>query len=76
MVPEALSRFRAERRNRTRTRGDEMIYTRTLRATGFVAMLALLSTVGVEYLSFSAADGLLERSGWSLRPQLGLKLRY
>lgn len=38
--------------------------------------VGLLGTVGVEYLSFSADDGLPERSGWSLRPQVGLKLRY
>lgn len=39
-------------------------------AVGFVGAL------GAEYLSFSAEDGLPERSGWSLRPHVGLKLRY
>lgn len=39
-------------------------------AVGFVGAL------GAEYLSFSAEDGLPERSGWSFRPHVGLKLRY
>lgn len=38
--------------------------------------VGLAGAVGVEYLSLSSGDGLPERSGWSLRPHVGLKLRY
>lgn len=38
--------------------------------------VGLVGALGVEYLSLSAADGMPDRSGWSLRPQVGLKLRY
>lgn len=38
--------------------------------------VGLLGTLGVEYVTFSSGDLLPERSGWSLRPQVGLRLRY
>lgn len=38
--------------------------------------VGLTGGVGVEYLSLSSGDGLTERSGWSIQPQVGLKLRY
>lgn len=38
--------------------------------------VGLVGAVGLEYLSFSAEDGLPERSGWSVRPHAGLKIRY
>lgn len=38
--------------------------------------VGLVGAVGVQYLDFSAADGLPDRSGVSLRPHVGLKIRY
>lgn len=38
--------------------------------------VALTGATGLDYLTLSAGDGLPDRSGWSFRPQVGLKLRY
>lgn len=38
--------------------------------------VGVVGAAGLEYLDFSADDGLADRAGLSLRPHVGLKLRY